>query len=406
MVRAEKVRVVAAAVGLAVGLLAVVGLSSGLLAQEQPTEPTAEEVVEKMAQAFGAIKTLEASGTTVVDQQFGDEKRNVELTFALRVRRADGLYFKTQRGPYGFEVVWDGGTGWMVAAHENQYQKHAGLPGLPEFLAQVFVATDLAGFPLSYAQNLLAEDPKVAILAGVQKPELTSTADTYTVTLNQPRGEVVKLTVGKDDFLVRKLFVDLAPVIRKRAAEQGRQVPAGLQFTVTVNFAQSKVNQALSDETFVFTVPQGAQLVSQFGPQPMTGKLAPDFTLQSLAGKSVTLSQLRGGVVVLEFWATWCPACRVAMPRLEKLYQEFADKGLTVLGVSTEDKATVETFVKAQNITFTNLVDPNRITDKAYRVESIPRTLIIDREGKVYADFTGLQPEGVLRGKLAELGIK
>jgi peroxiredoxin len=94
------------------------------------------------------------------------------------------------------------------------------------------------------------------------------------------------------------------------------------------------------------------------------------------------------------------------MPHLEKLHQEFGGKGLTVLGVTDEEKATVEPFLKANKVTFTILLDPKQAAVTPYQVTAIPRTLIIDREGKVAADFTGLQQESVLRAELAKLGIK
>jgi peroxiredoxin len=149
-----------------------------------------------------------------------------------------------------------------------------------------------------------------------------------------------------------------------------------------------------------------AELVTRFGPQPFTGKVAPDFTLNDLSGKPMTLSALRGSVVLLDFWATWCPPCQASMPHLERLHQEFGAKGLTVLGVTDEEKATVEPFLKANRVTFTILLDPKQAAVTSYRVTTIPRTLIIDREGKVAADFAEPQQESSLRAELAKLGIK
>lgn len=404
MTRAEKVMV---AVGLLVGTAVLVGPSAGVWAQQPTAEPTsAEQVVERMVEAFRALKTLETSGTTKVHQQAQGSKQDVELTFEMRLRLPERLYFSTRGKDYGFEVLWDGTTGWIVSRHENQYQKHTGMKGLNEFLLRALRTVGLASFPLSYIQNFLEEDPKASILEGVQKSELTSTPQTYTLTMNAAAGELIELTVGKEDFLIRRLFIDLTPMICNRLTQRGRSAPADLKLTIACDFLQNRVNPSFPEETFTFNAPQGAELVTRFGPQPLTGKPAPDFTLTSLDGKSVTLSQLRGGVVLLDFWATWCAPCRAAMPHLEKLHQEFGGKGLTVVGVSNEDRATVEAFIKAQNVTFTILLDPRHVTDRAYRVVAIPRTLIIDREGKVYADFTGVQPEAVLRSKLAELGIK
>jgi peroxiredoxin len=94
------------------------------------------------------------------------------------------------------------------------------------------------------------------------------------------------------------------------------------------------------------------------------------------------------------------------MPYLEKLHQEFGEKGLVILGVNNEERASVERFIREQKVTFTILLDRDGSTGATYDVRAIPRTLIIDSQGTVYADFMGLQPEERLRAALAQLDIK
>lgn len=119
--------------------------------------------------------------------------------------------------------------------------------------------------------------------------------------------------------------------------------------------------------------------------EPLTvGKTAPDFELPDLADKSVRLSDYRGKVVFLNFWATWCKPCKEEMPSMEVLYKNFEKDGLVILAVSIDrvtTKKDIPPFVKALNLTFPILVDSWGQTDKRYKLMGVPETYIIDRQG-------------------------
>jgi len=117
------------------------------------------------------------------------------------------------------------------------------------------------------------------------------------------------------------------------------------------------------------------------------------FTLTSLDGKTYSLDALRGKVVLLNFWATWCPPCRREMPDMEKLYQRFARKGLVVLAVSDEKRETVEGFLKDKNYTFPVLLAPDRQVNTAFGVEGIPQSFLFDRQGKLSAQSIDMRTE-------------
>ena len=120
------------------------------------------------------------------------------------------------------------------------------------------------------------------------------------------------------------------------------------------------------------------------------GTTAADFTLQDLSGKNVTLSDMKGKVVLLEFWATWCPPCRASIPGIERIYESYKDKGVVVLAVSMDDGGwdTVQSFVKEYGIKYTVLKGNDDVAVK-YQVRSIPMLLVLDKEGKISKRYLG-----------------
>lgn len=126
------------------------------------------------------------------------------------------------------------------------------------------------------------------------------------------------------------------------------------------------------------------------GPRPVIFP-APDFTLPALSGGTLRLSDLRGKVVLLNFWATWCVPCRTEMPAIETLYQRYKDQGLEVLAVNLDVLSTagVEAFVKEVGVTFPIILDPSWGTARAYRVFGLPTTYLIDRAGNVVVREVG-----------------
>jgi len=131
-----------------------------------------------------------------------------------------------------------------------------------------------------------------------------------------------------------------------------------------------------------------------------------DFTLSELSGKSWTLKEQRGKVVVLNFWATWCPPCRKEMPDLESLYQQFKDQGLVILAISDEEAAKVKPFIAQQKVTYPILLDPGRTVNELFQIEGIPKTFVYDRNGKLVAQSIDMRTRRQFLEMLAQAGLK
>jgi peroxiredoxin len=132
----------------------------------------------------------------------------------------------------------------------------------------------------------------------------------------------------------------------------------------------------------------------------------PDFTLTDISGKTCTFSELRGKVVLVNFWATWCPPCRKEMPDLEALYERFSAKGFVVLGISDEEAAKVEPFIRERKVSFPVLLDPGRKVNQMFVVEGIPKTFVYDREGKLVAQSIDMRTQKQFLEMLKKTGLE
>jgi cytochrome c biogenesis protein CcmG/thiol:disulfide interchange protein DsbE len=122
---------------------------------------------------------------------------------------------------------------------------------------------------------------------------------------------------------------------------------------------------------------------------PRIGMAAPDFTVRD-SDRTVTLSQLKGQVVVLNFWATWCAPCIEEMPSLVQMQQRMKSKGVTVLAVSIDaDESNYRRFLRDHSVTLLSVRDPDQKSNSLYGTTKFPETYIIDRSGVVRRKFIG-----------------
>ncbi len=121
-----------------------------------------------------------------------------------------------------------------------------------------------------------------------------------------------------------------------------------------------------------------------------------DFTLRTLDGKSVTLSQHKGKVVLVNVWATWCTPCLAEMPHLQALHTELGPQGLVVLGIATDDprqEALIKPLVKSKGVTYSILRDPDtKVVSQFNPSKSLPFSALVGRDGKVASVYAGLKP--------------
>ena len=198
--------------------------------------------------------------------------------------------------------------------------------------------------------------------------------------------------------MLQEVATTLAAALREQPlpAEKGQPPRPYVELAELVRYEH--VQATLDD-------PQFAAAVSKIEADNARRQQA-DFTLTELDGKKWTLKEQRGKVVLLNFWATWCPPCRKEMPDLETLYKQFKDQGLVILAISDEDADKVRPFIAEQKVTYPILLDPGRRVNELFQIEGIPKTFVYDRNGKLVAQSIDMRTRRQFLEMLAQAGLK
>ncbi|HWA84248.1 MAG TPA: redoxin domain-containing protein [Fimbriimonadaceae bacterium] len=228
----------------------------------------------------------------------------------------------------------------------------------------------------------------------------------------------VEALIGKRTGLVYRIQYDSEPLLNMIKADPQFSKVADLNanLTTTETISDVKTNVAIPESTFDSTPPKGVNLADggngegeqQVNPKPPVpvGKPAPDIQVTGLDGKKLKLSSLKGKIVLIDFWATWCPPCRASLPITQKMYKTYRSKGLQVVTISDEDRGTVSKFVKDNNYSFPTFLDAGDKASKLYNVEAIPCLVIVDAKGNLSSYSVGLEPERTVIQNLKKAGLK
>ena len=135
-------------------------------------------------------------------------------------------------------------------------------------------------------------------------------------------------------------------------------------------------------------------------PYPAAGIQAPDFTLTALNGMAWNLARMRGNVVLVNFWASWCEPCRQELPQLQRLHERHSDDGLVVVGVSDEDPGKARQYLEEHGISYPSLHDDAGSVIQSYEITAIPTSLIIGRDGQLLRRMEGYTPTSAFESAL------
>jgi thiol-disulfide isomerase/thioredoxin len=202
----------------------------------------------------------------------------------------------------------------------------------------------------------------------------------------------ITAVIDPETRLIKQWLVDMSKALAAKGATDVKKA------LITITYTQISPDSTIVDTQYAFTPPQEAKVAKaeDFGKQDaameLVGKPAPDFKLKGMDGKEVTLASLKGNVVVLDFWATWCGPCVAGFPHIDELAKKYAAKGVKVYGMNQkEDKETIDNFLKEKSLTVPVLLDAGDIADK-YKVQGIPQTVIIGKDGLIKKIHIGYGP--------------
>jgi thiol-disulfide isomerase/thioredoxin len=380
-------------------------LSFPLLAQQLPD---AKELLKQCEQALKKHRSYHYETKMTMDMVMGGNPIHMSTTSSKAVVNPDKMRVEL-KGPMGeTTIVTDGEYTWVYIPALKQYTKKAAIPGRQ------------ASFETSGMGNMT--DPSTAIgdakILGEETIEVDGNKYVCWVVeikldkpkMPQPGGAeltdgVITLWIDKD------LKIDWKMTMSVKM--QGGPLPKPVELKQESIKRALKLDVDLPDSLFRFTPPEGAKEVAEFaGPDPtktsnLAGKPAPEFRVKSLAGETFDSASLKGKVVLLDFWATWCAPCRKAIPTVEKIHQEFKDKGLVVLALNVgEERETVEKFLKTVKVTYPVALTTDTDVVSAFQVNALPTYVVITPDGNIAAYQIGSAGEAALLQALAKAGIK
>jgi len=368
----------------------------------------ARSILEKAAATHRDARSYQLESKIHIKMVAGSEEQIVDATMKLAENRdEEKIRAEVDAPSMKLTIVSDGDSTWMYIPDMNRYVVHG------------------QGFEMSRLGTLLPDlmkeygrmDDGVANVTLLRQEEVALRDGNRQAYVLAVEYEPIETSAGTDSksktfWIDAERFVVLKEITEADLSESPLGRPMTLNETTTLEVV--RVEQPLDDALFTFRPPENASLVtaddllkqSRTSQNPESTP-AVDFTLQDLSGETVNLESLRGKVVLVNFWATWCGPCRMEMPVIEQIYKELAGEGLVVLAVNVaEEPDQVRSFLDKNGYTFPVLLDTDGSVATQYGASGIPTSVVINREGLVVRHMVGARPERMFREALQDAGLQ
>jgi peroxiredoxin/outer membrane lipoprotein-sorting protein len=356
----------------------------------------ARAVLDKVETAYADLNTVEFAGQITVNIDVPGDLQKTNQQFSSSFEAPNKFRHKSNDGL----VV--GSTGEKTYIFNEKVNSYVWLDSSEEKLP-------MRDLPQMIPQILQSQNP--ALLFTLSAGPVTEVAETFGAvkktknvvignksylglefTSQEDQGRI-NMAVDPDTHLVRQFIFDFKPALQQSGATNVRSA------TVSVDYATIKTGTKFTEDYFAWTPPKGAfDLREPAGAQRpnrnnerMKGRAASHFTLDTIEGKRISTSDFDGQVVVLEFWATWCPPCVESLAQLSTMRHDLGGNGVKVFAINVEeDKDRVQTFVELKKINLPVLLDERGAVAKKYNVNAIPQTVVIGKDGRIKQVLSGL----------------
>lgn len=381
---------------------------TALAPSRRDAQPDPRDLLKQSAEAIKQYRTYQLESVIALEMRGGPFNEKLEMPSSVSVRRPDKIRVESSSKAGAITIVGDGEHTWIYLSTVKKYIKRAALQS-PE--ASVISAGALpANLPdlNQYIQSTKLRGEESIDVGGVKTP--CWVVETIYDQIPLPEQGVLIHDAAQTTWITKDHRLNLRSTFAAKINLAGVDEPVAL--TQSTRTTRVRLNVALPDSLFVFTPPAGSKETGDWtlpgvAKPDLEGKPAPVFRARTLDGADVDLAALRGKVVLLHFWATWCEPCRREMADFDKLRAEFQDKDLVVLGLTVgEDQSIVARFVKETMLSYPMVaLEGAEDIVSALSITSFPTVVMIDREGRIKSYEVGARGEAALRDDLARLGI-
>ncbi len=365
------------------------------------------DILQKLTNTYKSASTIETK--VVVDMELQSskgDKQKLPAQYNISIAKPNRFSIELV-STRGGKVVSNGKRSEFYFKPANRYMIDKALPSLEENFEKHefrFVTAGLLNF--AFLRELMEINPYATIMKDVRQVQYIGAEKVDGLDCDRLRitqGEFVR------DIWVTKpnapMLLKVEPNMTAGLSEKVRE--AGNKIFLSLMYKDQILGKSMNDGRFDVAHPADAKYVREFfheeGAQ-LIGKKAPDVTLPMADGTSIKLSSLKDRLVVLDFWATWCPPCVMSLPIFTKASVPFKSKGVVFIAVNKgEPMATAKNYLKSNHINATLAADRDGRVASAFDVEGIPCTVFIGRDGIVKGVHVGIRPSGLAEGFTEDL---